>query len=309
MRFGFKVLVFALLLAVVSSAAVPSRGFKTISWTPHKLTTGSPCLFRVEIGVVPAALDGKWQGHDLVFVPSTNGHTWYALAGIDVEAKPGYSKLEVQATLENGTVIRQQQNVMIARAKYPTETLRVPDRYVEPDQETLVRIEADRQLKHEIFSHETESAEWSGPFHAPLDTAVTEGFGTRRTFNGRLQSIHRGIDYHAPPGTPILAANSGQVVLARELFYEGNCVVIDHGFGFMTIYMHLSRFEVSEGQKVETRQEIGLSGATGRVTGPHLHMAVRWDGAYLDPAELWALPLPDLHESAVSRASAHEASR
>jgi len=309
MGFGSKVSLCALLLTVASLAAVKSQGFQAISWTPNKLTTGSPCLFRVDMSVVPAGVTGKWQEHDLVFVPSTNGHTWYALAGIDVEAKPGYSKLELQATLPNGDVIRQQRNVLIARAKYPTETLHVPDRYVEPDHETLLRIEADRQLKHQVFSHETTSAEWSGRFRAPIDTAVTEGFGTRRTFNGKLESIHRGIDYHAAPGTPILAANSGQVVLARELFYEGNCVIIDHGFGFMTIYMHLSQFAVSEGQKVETGQEIGLSGATGRVTGPHLHMAVRWDGAYLDPAELWALPLPDLHDSSVSRASVHQTDR
>jgi murein DD-endopeptidase MepM/ murein hydrolase activator NlpD len=146
--------------------------------------------------------------------------------------------------------------------------------------------------------------EWFGDFRPPVATTTSEGFGTRRTFNGKLASIHRGLDYHAAPGTPIMAANSGEVVLARELFYEGNCVMIDHGLGFMTIYMHMSQLDVREGQKVEKGQRLGLSGATGRVTGPHLHMAVRWQGAYLDPAQLWLLALPDLHPAVVSRVSA-----
>jgi murein DD-endopeptidase MepM/ murein hydrolase activator NlpD len=94
-------------------------------------------------------------------------------------------------------------------------------------------------------------------------------------------------------GTPVHASNAGEVVLARELYYEGNCVVINHGLGFMTIYMHLSKFEVKEGDKVEKDQIIALSGGTGRVTGPHLHLAVRWSGEYLDPLRLFALRLPE----------------
>lgn len=93
-------------------------------------------------------------------------------------------------------------------------------------------------------------------------------------------------------GTPVHAANSGKVILARNLFYEGNCVVIDHGQQFMTVYMHLSKIQVTEGQTVQTHQLLGLSGATGRATGPHLHLAARWQGGYLDPALLFKLKLP-----------------
>jgi murein DD-endopeptidase MepM/ murein hydrolase activator NlpD len=107
-----------------------------------------------------------------------------------------------------------------------------------------------------------------------------------------LATVHRGTDFRAPMGTPVHASNAGEVVLARELYYEGNCVVIDHGLGFMTLYMHLSKFEVKEGEKVEKGQTVALSGATGRVTGPHLHMSVRWNGEYLDPGKLLALKLP-----------------
>ena len=93
-------------------------------------------------------------------------------------------------------------------------------------------------------------------------------------------------------GTPVHATNAGEVVLAQELYYEGNCIVIDHGLGFMTLYMHLSKFDVKEGDKVAKGQAIALSGGTGRVTGPHLHLAVRWKGEYLDATRLLALKLP-----------------
>ena len=99
------------------------------------------------------------------------------------------------------------------------------------------------------------------------------------------------MDFRAATGTPVRAGNSGVVVLARSLYYEGNCVVIDHGLGLFTISMHLSKITVHEGQHVSRGDRLGLSGATGRVTGPHLHWAVRWQGAYLDPAKLLLLDL------------------
>ena len=293
-----------LVAAIIFPLITAARDFQSISWTPQRIVNGSPCLFRVEMAVVPVSLTGKWQGHDLVFVSAANGSVWYALSGVDVEAKPGTYKLEMEATLSSGARIHQQKLVTVAHAKVVKEKLRVAERFVEPDADTLVRIEHDHQLKQAAFSHQTTTAEWSGMFRPPVDSRISENFGTRRTFNGKLASIHRGLDYHALPGTPVMAANSGIVVLAHELFYEGNCVIIDHGQQFTTIYMHLSHLDVSEGQKVEKGEQIGLSGASGRATGPHLHVAARWQGAYLDPAQLWTLPLPNLHASGFTPASA-----
>ena len=302
-RAAFQAVLFSLSLTLATQAAVTDHAFREVSSTPTKIMSGSPCLFQVEMLEAPATLAGTWQGHDLSFAPSSNRRIWYALAGVDVEALPGTYDLELTATFPDGVVRRETKSIVVARAQFPTERLRVPQRYVAPDAETRVRIEADKQLKQVAFAHQTTSAEWSGSFRPPIQSTVSEGFGTRRTFNGKLASIHRGLDYHAAPGTPVMAANSGEVVLARELFYEGNCVIIDHGLGFMTLYMHLSRLEVSEGQRVEQGQQIGLSGSTGRATGPHLHVAVRWQGAYLDPAQLWSLQLPELRTPALSKAS------
>jgi murein DD-endopeptidase MepM/ murein hydrolase activator NlpD len=290
-----------MLMAAVAAAQTPST--MLVSWTPRALATGSPCLFRVHVSGSPSSVRARWMGRDLVFFPSAEPHLWYALAGVDVEAKPGNYKLEIELSRADGELVRQQKTIFVAPGKYQHETLRVPERFVEPDPETLQRVEAERKIKDAAFAHEIPQPEWSGNFAPPIDTTVSEAFGTRRTFNGKLASIHRGLDYHAKPGMPITAANAGEVVLARELFYEGNCVIIDHGQQFMTLYMHLSKLEVSEGERVEKGREIGLSGATGRATGPHLHTAVRWQGAYLDPAQLWLLQLPKLQSTAQPGAS------
>ena len=241
------------------------------------------------------------MGRQITFFPAGEHHAWYGLAGADVEAKPGSYKLSLEATLADGSVFRDEQTIVVESGHYKTEKLTVPEKFVQPDPETLRRIEAEKKIKEVAFSHVIAQPEWSGKFVPPIDTTVSEGFGTRRTFNGKLASVHRGLDYHAKPGSPVTAANSGKVVLARELFYEGNCVIIDHGQQFYTLYMHLSHLDVSEGDDVEKGQEIGLSGATGRATGPHLHVAVRWQGAYLDPAQLWLLPLPQLTPAAPSQ--------
>jgi murein DD-endopeptidase MepM/ murein hydrolase activator NlpD len=289
---------FALILLIVSTVPLTvvraATAFKSVAWTPQELQSGSVCLFAVQLEGSLAKLSGKWMGRDVSFFQGRDSHVWYGLAGVDVETSPGSYPLDVVATMPDGEVIHLSRDVQVGPSNYKTVSLRVHDRFVKPDAATLRRIESDKQAKKIAFSHQIPAPEWSGDFLAPVGSMVSDSFGTRRVFNGKLVSIHRGMDFRAKPGSPVLAANSGEVVLARELFYEGNCVIIDHGEGFMTLYMHLSRFRVAEGQKVSKGQEIGLSGATGRATGPHLHMGVRWEGAYLDPASLLSLTLNNL---------------
>lgn len=295
MQFSYKLITLLLILASVTPAiAAETAAITSVSWSPSEIKVGSPCLFKVQMAAEPSSLTGKWQGRDVVFFSAGKRHVWYGLAGVDVETTAGSYKLELQATMPDGRVTTIVREIQVRPSAYKTVRLSVPDRFVQPDPESLKKIEADKELKKKAFAHETPEPEWSGSFHSPIDSTVSEAFGVRRTFNGKLASIHRGLDYHAKPGTPILAANAGTVVLAGDLFYEGNCVIIDHGQQFMTLYMHLSHIHVTEGEKVKEGQELGLSGATGRATGPHLHVAVRWQGAYLDPAQLWALQLPTL---------------
>jgi murein DD-endopeptidase MepM/ murein hydrolase activator NlpD len=193
----------------------------------------------------------------------------------------------------NGGTQHIERSLTVGEAPYQSTTLSVPDKFVSPGAAALKRIAAESEIKKKAFASTAPVPLWSGDFTPPLPTAPrTDSFGTRRIFNGSLASVHKGLDYRAKTGTPIAATNSGRVLLARPLYYEGNCVVIDHGQGFITFYMHLSRFKVHQGEIIRRGQIVGLSGATGRVTGPHLHLGVRWQGAYLDAARLFDLQLP-----------------
>ena len=287
-----RILPVVLLMAcsVALSAAEPAV-ISRVSWQPQIMVNGSVCLFTVEVKGSPQKVTAKWLGRDLTFSPGA-GSTWFSLAGVAYETKPGTYDLALEAVMRDGHVLRATKPVTVRAAKYKTSRLTVPQKYVTPDPETLKRIEAEKEIKNAAFAHFIPSPDWAGNFVAPVPMEVSENYGTSRTFNGKLASVHRGTDFRAPLGTPVHASNAGEVVLARELYYEGNCIVIDHGLGFMTMYMHLSQFDVKEGDKVEKGRTIALSGGTGKVNGPHLHMSVRWNGEYLDAMKLLALRLP-----------------
>ena len=276
-------------LAGSPAQALPAKPAPVVL-SPEVVEAGSPVLIRVNARDA-ASVDGEWLGRKLEFFRGSDRRAWFALAGVDVEAPVGPSTLKISARLANGGVRELSRTVPIHAAHYKTGELTVEPKFVSPGPEELKQIMEDKQIKEKIFAASAAEPLWSGDFRAPVAAEPTDSFGTRRTFNGKLASIHKGMDFHAPSGTPVKAGNSGVVVLARPLYYEGGCVVIDHGLGLYTISMHLSRIDVKEGQKVAADDQLGLSGATGRVTGPHLHWGVRWQGAYLDPAKLLQLDL------------------
>jgi murein DD-endopeptidase MepM/ murein hydrolase activator NlpD len=280
-----------------AAQAQKNEGFRVISWSPARLQSGSPVLFRIELDQPASEVQGTWLDHPLVFTRAHHtgterGNTWFALAGIDVEQAPATYSLDLTATGIAGHPLRASREVAVQPGSYKTTTLHVEEKYVQPDAATLQRIAADKAVKDAAFAHLTPRLLWRGDFRSPVRFSPTDSFGTRRMFNGTLASIHRGTDFHAPSGTPVLAANDGEVIIAQGMFYEGNLVVIDHGQQFTTMYMHLSKIEVKVGERVTKGQRIGLSGATGRVTGPHLHLSARWQGMYVDPVLLLGLKLP-----------------
>ena len=281
-----------LLLLMGLCAAVASRvGAQpaSVSLTPVVVQAGSPVLIHLAAGA-DAKIEGDWLGRKLQFFLGSGGRGWFALAGVDVEDPVGPSTLRIVVRTGSG-VQDLSRTVEVFPAHYRTGSLTVAPLFVEPDAEALQRIEAESQLKARVFAGSPVEPLWARSFRAPVTAQPTDSFGTRRMFNGKLASIHKGMDFRAAAGTPVRAGNSGVVVLARGLYYEGNCVIIDHGLGLFTLSMHLSRIDVREGEQVAQGQRLGLSGATGRVTGPHLHWAVRWQGAYLDPAKLLRLDL------------------
>lgn len=279
---------------VVCSSTLTAQAQAVVTLTPAQVEAGSPELIHVNAPAT-AKLDGDWMGHTLEFFRAADGHGWYALAGVDVEAAIGPSALHISEKLGNGGVHDLSRSVDVLASHYRTGALSVAPKFVEPPANAIAEIEAEVALKDKVFTNSAQRPMWSGDFRAPVTAAPTDSFGTRRTFNGTLASVHKGMDFRARMGSPVHASNSGVVVLARKLYFEGNCVAIDHGLGLYTISMHLSRIDVHEGDWVTQGQLLGLSGDTGRVTGPHLHWAVRWQNTYLDPAKLLRLNLDGAH--------------
>lgn len=285
---------------VVFACALASPVHAATKWTIHaqpvRLVNGSPVLFQVRAPSPLESLSGSWLGHEVVFSFDSSTRTWFALAGISLETAPGSYALELKGERKTGTTAEMRlsftRKFAIARAKYPKIELTVESKFTEPNPEQLQLINEDKKIKQDYLNRVTPDREWSGKFTAPADAAISDVFGTQRVFNGKTQSSHLGLDFRVPSGTPVAAMNSGTVLLARPLYFEGNCVVLDHGQGLLSIYMHLSEIKVKEGDAIKTGQEVGLSGGTGRTTGPHLHVAIRWQGTYLDPARLMRLSLP-----------------
>jgi murein DD-endopeptidase MepM/ murein hydrolase activator NlpD len=280
--------------ARVTHLTAETPGVKNIFWQPNDLKQGSPGLFTVEFDRTPTRVTATWIGKTLSFFKTDNPKVWYSLAGDDLETQPDSYNLVVTATLPGGHVARSTKKIDIAAANFLTGSVDVPENFVEPDAAGLKQIASDNLAKAHAYAHFIPTPQWSGNFKQPVVGKSTPSFGESRILNEEKESLHRGTDYPVNEGTLVEASNAGTVVLAKDLFYEGGCVIIDHGQKLFTIYMHLSKIEVEAGDKVQQGAHLGLSGKTGRVTGPHMHFGVRWNGAYLDPVQLLALTLPPI---------------
>src|SRR5262249_3402256 len=209
---------------------------------------------------------------------------WEALVGIDLDVKPGAYTVTVQAGSESAS-----HALDVSPRAFRTRTLTVDPAFVTPPESERERIEREARLLGDTWKSSAPERLWTVPFVRPVPQDANSAFGTRSVFNGKPRNAHGGADFLSPAGTPIRAPNAGTVVIARGLFFSGNTVVIDHGLGMFSMLAHLSAFAVHEGDRVSAGQRVGLVGATGRVTGPHLHWAVRASGARVDPLSVLAV--------------------
>ena len=284
-------LVLTLLVICVPGHALPWA----IHSQPTRLLNGAPVLFQVKPAAKLDSLTGTWLGHQLTFSYSDSSKVWFALAGVSFDTKPGVYTLQLAGeTATTKAPLKFARTFTVAGAHYPEikVELSVEKKFTEPNPEQQAQIADSVKIKQEYLGRVTPDREWNGNFAAPVNAPTSDVFGSRRIFNGVAQREHQGLDYRVSTGTPVAAMNDGTILLARFLYFEGNCVVIDHGQGLLTLYFHLSEIRVKEGDPVKRGEEIGLSGGTGRATGPHLHVAVRWQATYLDPARLMQLSLP-----------------
>ena len=238
-------------------------------------------VVRVSFRIAPGADAGHVTFAGTSIPGFLTGGVFSAFFGIDVDVKPGVYPIVHQA----GTM-EIQSEITVHAKEFATERLNVSKKFTELDSKTLVRVGAERKQLDAIFSSVTDEKFWTKSFVKPCAGKVGSPFGLRRFFNGKPKKPHSGIDIKASTGTEVYASNDGRVVLAADLYFTGNTVVIDHGFGLYTYYAHLSAMKVGEGQPVGRSELIGLVGATGRVTGPHLHWGAKIGGARVDASTL-----------------------
>ncbi len=206
---------------------------------------------------------------------------WQAVVGLPLELDPGRHLLQV--TPRGGTPTTSAIEV-VAKA-YAEQHLTIKNkRQVNPNEEDLRRIAAERVRIAAAMNQWRDVPDPDLDFVTPLEGPRSDSYGKRRFFNGQPRKPHGGMDIAMPTGTPVVAAADGVVTETGDFFFNGNTVFLDHGQGLTTLYMHLQQIDVAPGQVVTKGQRIGTVGATGRVTGPHLHLSVRLNGTYVDPA-------------------------
>jgi murein DD-endopeptidase MepM/ murein hydrolase activator NlpD len=240
-----------------------------------------------------ADLKAEWLAHAVPIWPDvTHKNLQRALLGVDLEQAPGKYDLNLTAELTGGELFACSVSISVKAGKFAVEKLTVAKQFVEPNPDEVARANYERQRLKEIFASVTPERLWKGSFRVPLDGAGNaKNFGRRRVLNGTPGSPHRGVDFPAAAGTPIHAAQRGSVVVAEELFFSGNTVVIDHGLGVYTFYGHMESLNVAAGDVVEKGALLGKVGATGRVTGPHLHWGLTVNQARVNPLQILSLPV------------------
>jgi murein DD-endopeptidase MepM/ murein hydrolase activator NlpD len=207
------------------------------------------------------------------------------LLGIDLETRPGIHSVEIEAG-EPPAVERATYRVRVTARKFRTRTLTVDEAFVNPPAGAMERIARETAALNALWAAPHPAKLWEGPFVRPVNDPANSAFGTRTVLNGQPRSPHSGADFRSDAGTPIRAPNAGRVVLAGDRYFTGNTVMIDHGLALFSLFAHLSETAVGEGDMVASGEVIGRVGATGRVTGPHLHWSVRANGARVDPLSL-----------------------
>jgi len=279
------------LVGLGAPAAAVTDGPVRVTVAPPSPQPGDVVL--LEIGSAPSDVRAEWDGRPLALFPTAHGVA--ALVGIDLDVRPGPIAWRVTrpSAAKNGGALAAGAVTVRART-FPTQPLTLPKGMVDLDAPTLARVETEREeLKAALGAGAAERL-WRGPFRIPVDGGQpTGGFGLRRVLNGQPRSPHTGYDWAAPAGTPVLASNAGRVALVAEHFFAGRNVILDHGLGLFTLYFHLTEARVARGELVTGGQVIGTVGATGRVTGAHLHFAVLLNGARVDPEALLRLAPPE----------------
>lgn len=213
---------------------------------------------------------------------------WRGLFGIDMEAKPAKYRVTAQVDPAAAPPVQEAVDLEVLPKAFRTRRLKVNPAFVNPPESARTRIAADAKLLAHTWTLSSAERLWSAGFSRPVPHDANSVFGVLSIYNGETRSRHSGADFLSPAGTPIAAPAAGRVLLAQDLYFTGNTVIVDHGLGLFSLFAHLSAIEVADGAAVAAGDLVGKVGSTGRVTGPHLHWTVRLGGARVDPLSLLA---------------------
>ena len=292
-RIRIAVACIAAIAALIPTAAMAKKAGACTAGTNLLLNApessqGSLLLMDLKSSKALAEVRGEWGGRSVpLWSENASENQRKGLLAVDLEKEPGEYELKLTGQTAGGEKVSCSTMVTVRKGQFATEKLQVGKQFVEPSPEQIKRADEERQKLRDIFEHVTPERLWDGKFRIPLDGVTTgSNFGRRRILNGNPGSPHGGADLPGATGTPVHSAQRGQVVLAEGLFFGGNTVVVDHGLGIYTFYGHLSEIDVKVGDRVEAGAVLGKVGATGRVTGPHLHWGLTVERARVNPLQL-----------------------
>jgi murein DD-endopeptidase MepM/ murein hydrolase activator NlpD len=281
-KFSARILFFLIILLMfpISSSAKPIHA----EISPKKISPGDAFIIRVTGVKNGQPLCASFGKAEISFGNCGEG-CYLAIWAVDIQTKPKAYNVNVTAGKKKIKL-----KLFVKQTKFPELHLSLPDEKVFPSPEDLDRAENENKKLKDIWQNVSEKL-WEGKFMPPLENEISTVFGTKRVMNEKWTSVHRGMDIRGKEGEQVRASNSGKVVLAEELFYGGNTLVLDHGRGIFSIYMHLSGFNVKSGDIVLKGDAIGLVGSSGRSTGPHLHFGIKVAGINVNPVSLMKLEL------------------
>ncbi len=275
MRTNTRYIFICTLFFLAVTPILPVRAFQA-DVLPRDVAPGDAFLVKVTGTEVSPMARVSLRGTDFRFFRCGN-ECALAVGAVDMNDEPG--NYAVRITLGHMT---KHLKLRVLRPDFPTQKLTLSRDKVFLSKKNLKRVRSEKRLLQSIFRKESIPL-WKGSFLMPLRNEISTAFGTRRVINEEVVSSHRGLDIRGKAGEPVLASNNGRVVLAQDLFYGGNTVVLDHGQGIYTLYMHLSEIRVKEGTFVSKGEPVGLVGSTGRSTGPHLHFGVKVKNISVNP--------------------------
>ena len=276
--------------AWICAAQLPSKPSPltlTVSHGTKVIAPGDVLLVSVRPSAPLESVEGTAFSHRVTFWRADSGTEWRGLVGIPLDTPATGHDLVVKATGPAGATASRSLTLRVQSKQFATRRLTVDPRFVDPPAEEVERILREQALLNETFLTVTERL-WRGPFVGPVPGRPNSSFGRLTVFNKEPRGRHQGADYAVGTGTPVRAPNAGRVIIAADLYFSGNTVVLDHGGGLFSLFAHLSRMAVAQNVVVAKGDRVGEVGATGRVTGPHLHWAVRLGEVSVDPQSLIA---------------------